>query len=152
MNVAYINPFINSLVTTFNTMMKQEIKPGKLYIKSTRELTYDVSGIIGLSGSAQGTVVLSFPKVVALKVVSSMLGMEIKIVGPEVSDAIGELANIVAGYAKQGLAQFNLSISLPSVVIGKNHSVASLTQSPFIVIPFTSPFGEFAMEVSLKTE
>jgi chemotaxis protein CheX len=77
--------------------------------------------------------------------------MEIKIIGPEVADAIGEIANIIAGNAKQHLTQYNLSISLPKVIMGKDHKVASQRGVPTIVVPFQSTLGEFAMEVSLKT-
>jgi chemotaxis protein CheX len=68
-----------------------------------------------------------------------------------VSDAIGEIANIIAGNAKQHLTQFNLSISLPKVIMGKDHTIASQRGVPTIVVPFESPLGNFAMEVSLKT-
>jgi chemotaxis protein CheX len=71
--------------------------------------------------------------------------------GDEVTDGIGELVNIVAGNAKQYLTQFNLSISLPKVVVGRNHSVASMSGVPTIVVPIISSLGEFAMEISLKT-
>lgn len=151
MDVAYVNPFINSTVETFKTMMKVAATAGKPYIKKSGKPTFDVSGIIGLSGQAQGAISLSFPKAVALKVVSAMLGTEIKIVGPELTDGIGEVANIIAGYAKQNLTQYGLTISLPNVVVGQNHTIASPSGIAAIVVPFTSDIGEFVMEVSLKT-
>ncbi len=151
MDVAYINPFILSTIETFRKMLNNEIKPGKVAIKNDATHTYDVSGVIGLSGEAQGSICLSFPKIIALRVVSTFVGMEIKIVGAEVADAIGELANIIAGNAKQHLTQYNLSISLPKVIIGTGHKIASQRGVPTIVVPFSSSLGEFAMEVSLKT-
>jgi chemotaxis protein CheX len=151
MDVAYINPFIISTIETFKKMLNTDIKPGKVQLKNDATHSYDVSGIIGLSGEAQGSICLSFPKIIALRVVSAFVGTEIKIVGPEVADAIGELANIIAGNAKQHLSQFNLSISLPKVIMGSGHKIASQSGVPTIIVPFTSPLGEFAMEVSLKT-
>lgn len=151
MDVAYVNPFILSTIETFSKMLNCDAKPGKIALKNESIHTFDVSGIIGLSGEAQGSICLSFPKVMALKVVSALLSMEIKIIGPEVADGIGELANIVAGNAKQHLSQFSLSISLPKVIIGKDHSIAPMRGIPSIIVPFTSTMGEFAMEISLKT-
>jgi chemotaxis protein CheX len=121
-------------------------------IKKAPLPTYDISGVIGLSGEAQGSIALSFPKIVALKIVSALIGSEIKIVGPELTDGIGELANIIAGNAKQHLTEYNLSISLPNVIIGKDHVIASPSGAPTIIVPFSCTFGEFAMEVSLKTK
>ena len=152
MDVAYVNPFISSTIETFKTMMKIDVMPGKPSLKVSAEPTHDVSGIIGLSGNAQGSISLSFPKIVALKSVSAMIGMEIKIVGPDVTDGIGEIVNIIAGHAKQNLTGYNLTISLPNVIVGKNHSIVTPSGTPCIVVPFTSSIGIFAMEVSLKTD
>ena len=152
MDVAYANPFIVSTIETFKKMLNIEGKTGKLAVKADNaHSTYDVSGIIGLSGEAQGAICLSFPKEVALKAVSALLGMEIKEMGPDVSDGIGELVNIVAGNAKQYLTKYSLSISLPKVIIGKELMLASTKDVPTLVVPFISSLGEFAIEISLKT-
>jgi chemotaxis protein CheX len=152
MNVAYVNPFISSTIETFKTMMKIDVVPQKPALKQTNDPMYDISGIIGLSGSAQGSISLSFPRIVALKTVSAMIGTEIKIVGPDITDAIGEIVNIIAGNAKQNLTQYNLTISLPNVIVGKDHSVVAPSGTATIVVPFTSALGNFAMEVTLKTK
>ncbi|HAJ80360.1 MAG TPA: chemotaxis protein CheX [Fibrobacteres bacterium] len=152
MNVAYVNPFISATMNMFKTMLNTDLKPGTPTIKKELLPAYDISGVIGLSGEAQGSIALSFPKIVALKIVSALIGTEIKIVGPELTDGIGELANIIAGNAKQDLSQFHLSISLPNVIIGKDHVIASPSGTPTIIVPFSCVFGNFAMEMSLKTK
>jgi chemotaxis protein CheX len=152
MNVAYVNPFITSTIDTFKTMLNIDVRPGTPAVKKEPLPTYDVSGIIGLSGDAQGSIAISFPKVMALKVISALLGSELKVVGPELADGIGEMANIIAGSAKQHLKDFSLSISLPNVVVGKNHMIASQKGVPTLVVPFTCAMGNFSMEVSLKTK
>jgi chemotaxis protein CheX len=152
MNVAYVNPFISATVHLFKTMLATDIQPGKPMLKAEPHPTHDISGIIGLSGNAQGSIAISFPKIVALKVVSKMLGSELKVVGPELTDGIGEIVNIVAGYAKKDLSQYALSISLPNVIIGKDHCLAAQSGIPTIIVPFNCVLGEFAMEISLKTE
>jgi chemotaxis protein CheX len=65
-------------------------------------------------------------------------------------DAIGEIANIIAGFAKRDLSSLNLSISLPNVILS-NHILAGLSGAPTIIVPFSCPLGGFSMEVSLKT-
>ena len=151
MNVAFVNPFITSTIATFKTMLHIDVTPGKPLIKQEGPPVYDISGIIGLSGIAQGAISISFPKSVALKAVSAMLGSEIKIIGPEMTDGIGELVNIIAGNAKQYLTQYQLTISLPNVIVGRNHSIMPPSHTPSIVVPFSGAVGGFAMEVSLKT-
>ena len=152
MNVAYINPFITATINLFKTMLTLEVKPGPPQVKTEPLPTYEVSGIIGLSGDAQGSISISFPKITALRVVSRMLGMEIKVVGPDMTDGIGEIANIIAGNAKQGLESFNLSISLPSVIVGHDHMLATQQGIPTLIVPFTSSLGNFTLEVRLRTK
>jgi chemotaxis protein CheX len=151
MDVSYVNPFVVSTIETMQKMLNIESKAGKLSLKDSTLHSYDVTGVIGLTGEAAGSICLSFPQDIAFKAVSALLGMEVTIMGDEVTDGIGELVNIVAGNAKQYLTKYNLSISLPKVVIGRNHSVASMTGIPTIVVPILSSLGEFAMEISLKT-
>jgi len=151
MDVSYVNPFVMSTIETLKKMLNIESSAGKLSLKDSAVHSYDITGVIGLSGEAQGSICLSFPQAIAFKAVSALLGMPVTAMGDDVSDGIGELVNIVAGNAKQYLTKYNLSISLPKVIIGKDHSVASMTGIPTIVVPIVSSLGEFAMEISLKT-
>ena len=151
MDVSYVNPFIRATIETFQTMLNVKLEVGTPELKNEAKHTYDVSGIIGLSGEAQGIISLSFPKELALKVVSALLGTEIKTITPDVTDGIGEIVNIVAGYAKQYLTEYKLSISLPNVVVGSGHQIAVPSGVMTIVVPFQSSIGELAMEIALKT-
>ncbi len=152
MDVSYVNPFIRATLELFKNMLQMEVTKGKLRLKQGEQPTHDVSGIIGLSGEAQGSIAISFPKVIALKVVSAMLGTPIKTVDADVTDAIGEMANIIAGNAKKELSEYKLTISLPNVVVGKQHTISAPTGTPTIIIPITGKVGEFAIEVALKTK
>jgi chemotaxis protein CheX len=151
MDVGYVNPFIVSTIETFKIMLHTEVKPGQPIAQRDDNLTNDISGIIGLSGSAQGAISLSFPKTVALKAVSAFVGYEIKIVGLEVTDGIGEIVNIIAGNAKRNMTQLKIAISLPNVVIGKSHTLSAPSGSANIVVPFSSALGDFSMKISLRT-
>jgi chemotaxis protein CheX len=149
--VEYINPFISATVTTFDVMLNEKTKPEKPEVLKQSYGHQDISGIIGISGSATGSITLSFPKAVALKIVSKLLGTETKTIDADVTDAIGELANIVAGNAKQDMGNLEVSISLPNVVSGTDVSVSSPSSAMSIRIPFKSEFGNFFLIVSLKT-
>ncbi len=152
MDVKIINPFVKATNETFETMLQLELKMGKLVLKEKATKKYDVSGVIGMSGKAQGMIILSFTKLMALKVTSKLLQKKVKIIGDELCDAIGEIANIVAGYAKKYLEEYELKISLPNVIIGTNHHVSIPSGIKSVIIPFNCSLGEFAMEVALKTK
>jgi len=152
MDVSFVNPFLKATNETFKTMIGVEPTMEKPIVKNTTDHHYDVSGVIGISGEAQGTIAISFSKLAALKVASKMLGADLKIVGPDLTDAIGEIANIIAGYAKQYLTQYKVSISLPNVVIGSGHELVAPTGVSTVVVPYKCELGDFAIEVALKTK
>lgn len=124
----------------------------KLYIKTDFEQTSDISGTIGLAGEATGFVTINFPEKIALTIVSNMLGEQMKNITPVVKDAVGEIANMIAGGAKGELIEkgYSFKISLPVVSIGKNHYTNYAKENPCIVIPFIIPEGEFTVDVVLS--
>jgi chemotaxis protein CheX len=152
MDVSYINPFIQATIDCFKTMITDKISPMSPSLKRQPFSHYGISGIIGLSGEAQGSVSLGFSIPVAVKVVSDMLKAPIKETDPDLPDGIGEIANIIAGNAKKGLSRFNLSISLPNVIIGSDHTLSGVEGVPTILVPFSSGSGDFIMEISLKSK
>jgi chemotaxis protein CheX len=78
-----------------------------------------------------------------------MLMTEATDLNSDVVDAVGELANMVAGAAKAELEEFSLSVSLPNVITGKNHMVRFPSNVQPICVPFTSPWGNLTLEVGL---
>jgi chemotaxis protein CheX len=149
MRVEYINPFIVSLSNAFLTMLGCEVRRDKISLKSDATPKFDVSGIIGLSGRAIGTVVLSLSEQVALKAASTMLMCETTEINAEVVDAVGELTNMVAGGAKAKLEEYQLSVSLPSVITGRNHEVRFPSDVTPICVHFETDWGPLALEVGL---
>ncbi len=149
MKVEYINPFVVSTRSVFATMLGWEITRGAPYVKDTHQPHHDVSGVIGLSGRAKGTVVLSLDRDVALAATEALLGERPHEIGEEVVDAVGELANMIAGGAKAKLEEFAMRVSLPSVITGKAHTVQFPSRATKIAIPFESEVGPLMVEVGL---
>jgi chemotaxis protein CheX len=148
MKVELINPFLVSLAHTCRTMLGCEVKRGELSLK-TGDL-HEISGLIGLSGRAIGTVILSFSKPVALQASSAMLMCEKTEIDDEVIDAIGEITNMVAGAAKATLSEFELSISLPSVITGGRHKIRFPSNVTPISVPYETAWGPLLLEVGLE--
>jgi len=76
MKAEYINPFIESTLNVFSTMVHLEPVRENVYLKDDNKTTYDISGVIGLAGDVAGAVVISLPESLAIKIVSSFLGEE----------------------------------------------------------------------------
>jgi chemotaxis protein CheX len=149
MNVDYINPFLLAVQNVFDTMINLPYRLGKPTIKKNSTTAFDVSGIIGISGEVVGCIVVSFPTQIALKVASCLLEEEMTEIDGDCTDAIGEVANMIAGDAKKRFPKANTTISVPSVIIGE-HKVAYPSGLPIISIPCQTEAGPFAIEVALK--
>ena len=149
--VEHINPFLSATAEAFSTMIGMTAEPGKPYLKKGSGISYDVSGVIGLSGEAKGSVIISFPRITAIKVVSAFLGEKVASLDDDVTDAVGELANIIAGSAKKNLTDFKINISLPTVVLGERHSIFEPKDVMCMIIPFTCEAGKFDVAVNLKS-
>ena len=78
-----------------------------------------------------------------------MLGERPDNLDHDVVDAIGELTNMIAGSDKSHLEQFAMSLSLPNVVMGKNHIVEFPRGITPIGIPFESQWGSVCLVVGL---
>jgi chemotaxis protein CheX len=144
-----IVPFVNSVRSVLQTMAGWQTTVEKPRMKTQPNTEYDYSGIISFSGDITGTVVLSLRRDLAVRLVAAFAGMELEADTPDFADAIGELANMVAGAAKNDLG-CNASISVPTVVMGKGHFIARPSDIPCLVIPCNSAAGAFAVEVCIK--
>jgi len=153
MDPSYISPFIHSVQNVFSTMLQMPVTVGEPSIKSSAEPAHDVSGIIGMSGDVAGSIVLSFDSETADAIVSLFTGEKIDASSPDFADAVGELVNMISGGAK---AKFpggkSVSISCPSVIVGKGHSVAPQTDIPCVIIPGATDCGEIAIEVAIREQ
>lgn len=148
-DVKLIVPFINSVRSVFQTMVKVETTVNRPQLKADSGALYDVSSIVGFSGDVIGNVIVSLQMKAAQKLVAAFAGAVIEPTSPDFVDAVGELANMIAGGAKKHLGNA-ASITVPSVVIGKGHQIARLSDVPCIVIPCQTPVGDFAVEVNIK--
>ena len=152
MDVKLINPFINATLNVLQTMAFIKCQAGKPYLKKDNVAQGDVSGIIGFTGEQNGTVSVTFDELCILKVVSNMFGEEMKELNDEVSDAVGEITNMISGQARMELEEMGRLFhgAIPSVSTGKNHKIEYTSKGPKIAIPFTTDDGTFTIVVCLE--
>jgi chemotaxis protein CheX len=146
----YITPFIKSVQNVFETMLQLPVRIGEPSLKRSGAPSYDVSGIIGMSGDVEGSIVLSFPTATAERVVSLFVGDDMEHAHADFPDAVGELVNMISGGAKAQFSGKSVSISCPSVVVGKAHAVHGAKDVVCIHLPCQTDCGDFAVEVSIK--
>lgn len=153
-DINFINPFLGATLHVLKVQASIEAQPGKVYMKKpTDNLKGDVSGVIGIvSDTFNGSVIISFPEATFLNVIGSMLGETYTELNKEILDGAGEITNMIFGQAKITLNErgYGIKIALPQVITGKGHSLSAMSKGPTVVIPFTSPVGDFFVEISLS--
>lgn len=148
----YIKPFVVAAKNVFETMIDVPFKLGKPTLKTGSQVPpHEISSIIGISGNVTGSVVISLSHEVAYELVSALIGDEVTELDDDCTDAIGEIANMIAGNAKTDFPSENNSISTPSVVVGK-HKVSYPSGLPIITIPCITDKGDMFIEIALKVK
>ncbi len=151
MKIEHIEPFIEATQKAFQEVMSLTVKPDTPRLYDTEKDILEVTALIGLAGEARGAVLLSFSQESCLRIAALFIGHESTTMDDDVSDAIGELVNIIAGNAKEGLIQFRIYISLPKVITSpKDMKLPKST--PAITVPFTCEQGPFQLTVALQEE
>lgn len=149
MDVSYINPFIEAVDSVFTTMLDVTPKRSGLKVTDGQAKGAMITSLVGLSGKVSGVVALRFPPETALKLAGRMLGSEMTEINDEVTDAVSEMVNMVAGNAK---AKFNhdppLELGLPTVVYGTGYKLTYPSKSVWLEVPFSSDAGSFTLEVT----
>jgi len=136
----------------FETMIMMDITPRDPLNESVTEFKGSVSGVIGLAGSCKGMLAIHLPDSVAMAITGNFLGMEVTEVDDDVTDAIGELANMLAGNIKMVLDSGgnSVTLSIPSCIHGDEYSMDCVSDADWVVVPFDSASGQFLVELQLK--
>lgn len=152
MQAELINPFIKATINVLGIMGQTVAEPGKPTVKNDCLSWGTVTGIIGMAGDdVTGNMMISFDEPSILSIVSLMLMEEFKEINKDVVDAVGEITNMICGGTKSILSEQGMVINMasPLVVVGKNVELTQLTKTPVVLIPFTTPAGQFVVEAHL---
>ena len=151
----YIQPFIKVCERVFLDFCHTEVKPGRVFFASKEEYEsmWDISGIIGLSGEVSGAVAISMKDLTACQITEIITRKEHDAVDNKVTDAIGEIINIISGNVKKHFEdKLRIKISLPSIIKGKTHAIVWPSKKTRIIcIPF-SIFSDQEICLSIAVE
>jgi len=153
MDVKFINPFLNGAMEVMEKMASTNPVPGRPYAKKTDKAYGDISGIIGMTGDATGSLAISFSEKCILNIVTKMLGESYTEMDRTVFDAVGELTNMISGSSRKAMEKQGLKVfaAIPTIVFGRQHTIYHVIKGPSIVIPFETEAGQFVIDVCLKS-
>lgn len=138
----------------FETMLSMEALPGAPLPKRVNSFRSSISGMIGMAGPYQGMLAIHTPEPVAKAITSAFLCMEIDEINDDVKDALGELANMLAGCVKTELAEEGreIKLSIPSAIGGEEYTIDCFSAGEGVVLPFSAAGGSFLVECQLQKQ
>ena len=97
---------------------------------------FNVTAVVGLAGKLSGVIGVRCQEKAAALMASRMLGVELEKVGPELSDALGEVCNMVAGNFKNKISGLGdgCMLSPPSVITGEDYTVHTRPPMPTLEV------------------
>src|SRR5450432_1376057 len=99
-----IKSLIKDVQDVFITMVGvKELIHLPIQIDVTTHFKECLTAMVGLAGTYNGLVSVHIPWPLAISFTSLMLGMEVAEIDDDVNDAMGEIANMIAGSYKQHL-------------------------------------------------
>lgn len=111
-----------------------------------------ISSLVGMGGAVCGIVSVHMPNGFAMKATGGMLGVEVQEMNEEVHDAIGEIANMIAGSFKFHFSKggADIMLSIPSIITGMDYVVSLGTNTEQIALRFA--VGEYWFVVAVAFE
>lgn len=153
MDASIINPFIAATTAVFKEMFGLDAAPDKPYVlEESTDSKWEISGLIGLAGSAQGIVAVRLPPGLA-ETLLGRTGMTFKTDDEKkqmVGGLVAELTNIVSGNAAGRFKDINLDIAPPVVVRGDKHQISWPKIAPVLAVPMKTQAGSFELDVCFK--
>ena len=113
------------------------------------EVDSNLTSMLGLGKDIKGMLAVHCPASVAKDITGTFLGMEVTELDDDVKDAIGEIANMVAGNLKIFFQEHDMTIELaiPTTVVGKSFRTAGMSGAIRIAVPFTMNGATFLIEL-----
>ena len=111
-----------------------------------------LSAMVGFAGSYSGMISINTTKMLALKITSEMLGMELDECEEDIADSLGEIANMIGGSFKHRFVKNGkeVKLSTPSVITGEDYQMTVGTMPDSTTLLFRR--GEDTFTVSLYLE
>ncbi len=140
----------------FESMVFMKVK-GSSFGDEIRIPTKHLTAMVGFAGAYIGLAAIHTTESFARIVGGSMLMMDAeKLSNEDVRDALGEIANMIAGHFKARLAESLqtqeqvFEQSVPSVISGDDFETYAVTDAPRYCVEFETDHEKFWVELALK--
>jgi chemotaxis protein CheX len=149
--VKFLNPFVDSACEILQLELNEKVDRGDLHLENGLYVTDDVTVILSLIGSVEGTVFYSMSKDVSLEVTSRLMDKTFDTLDKLVQSGVAELGNVITGRASMKLAAagYAADISTPALIMGKGATISTLDH-PRLIVPLLTSMGTIMIHLALR--
>jgi chemotaxis protein CheX len=150
--VEFVNPFVAGAFSTLSMMLGETPERGQIVLEPTGATTNQVNVVVGITGQAQGHLILGMTLLTADRIASHMIGERVHTFNALAASAISELTNMICGQAMTELSNANYlcDITPPSIIRGVKVNISCFAV-PAILIPITVSQGAISLTISLRS-
>ena len=140
---------IDGTQEVFTTMLMVELEAGKPILGKGGDVQANITSMLGLGKDIRGMLAVHCPADVAKNITGSFLGMEVEELDDDVKDAIGEIANMVAGSLKISFQENgqDIELAIPTTIVGDSFRTSGMFGATRVAVPFTMNGSTFLIEL-----
>ena len=148
-----VEPLVSATEEVFDTMLAIPLARQAPF-ESTTPVPANVVATVAFAGHRRGLVVFYSSMDAAKEIAGAMLGIPPETVNGEVPDAIGEIANMIAGTFRNRLAAVEptSAIAVPTVTVGSDFSTMYISAVRRVRCPFEMKGLSISVELILTGE
>lgn len=125
--------FVDSVRIFFKKTVQSEPEITSAFLGTVDIEGYEFNGIVTLSGSYDGQIIVSMPKQMLREIL--LLQQEVNLDDNNLLDIVGEIANTFAGNARKKLSHGDaLTVSVPIKLQGTNKTKARVRKHPYMIV------------------
>jgi chemotaxis protein CheX len=152
--MSYLDSFINNTLNVLKTTTSVEASFKEVYFTNDFRVFGDISGLIGLSGEAEGILGITFYWPLAKAIIARMMDVSEEHINADlIHDGVAEIINMISGSTKKDFVgkPYHFEISLPSVIVGSGHQIGHAENTPIAVMIFEVNYQFFALQLCLRS-
>jgi chemotaxis protein CheX len=151
--MSYLDSFIKNTLNVLTTTASVDATFKEVYFTNDFRVFGDISGIIGLSGEAEGILGITFYWPLAKMIIARMMDVNEENINADlIHDGVAEIINMISGSTKKDFVgkPYHFEISLPSVIVGSGHQIGHAENTPIAVMIFEVNYQFFALQLCLR--
>lgn len=152
MRLDYINPIVDSAIAVLAEFTSSQVDRGDMKLRRRSSTSREVATIIGLTGNANGRIIIEMDGSTALAMAGLMNRDPFRELDRLALDALMELANLIVSRAVSSLHELEFAFRLapPLIFTGTNLACFSSLDTEALVVPLHTNVGDMNLSVTLR--